>query len=436
VLDKGSWTLALAATLSLPTGEEDAFLGSGGVAFAPRLIAGVETPVLSVATNLGARLRKNSSLELSGQTVAVGNELFASLGAAAPLPGNVVDLVGDLYLALALDQQDEEEVPAEALAGIRVHLPGDIIANVGAGPGLTRGIGTPAFRVTGGLAYGGARAARGTAPKRPRRDPDADRDRVIGAADRCPEQSEDRDGFRDGDGCPDPDNDGDRITDAGDKCPDDPEDGDSFEDLDGCPDPDNDGDQLADAADACPNEPEDRDGVKDDDGCVDADNDADGLADAQDRCPNEPETFNGATDDDGCPDKGSGPVQITGRAVTAPPVFFATKNDLILKKSFANLLLVAKILRDNAWIKKIRVEGHTDGQGDDAVNLELSQRRATSVMQFLVDNGVEQSRIAAEGFGETQPLATNRTAGGRARNRRVEFIIVDPAGAETPPTVN
>jgi outer membrane protein OmpA-like peptidoglycan-associated protein len=57
-------------------------------------------------------------------------------------------------------------------------------------------------------------------------------------------------------------------------------------------------------------------------------------------------------------------------------------------------------------------------------------------MRFLAENGVEPDRLVSEGFGENQPIATNRTAAGRARNRRVEFIIVDPAGTENAAPVN
>src|SRR5262249_30143625 len=104
-------------------------------------------------------------------------------------------------------------------------------------------------------------------PAPPVVDNDPAKDGIVGAADKCANEPEDKDGFKAEDGCPDPDNDGDGIPDAADKCPNEPEDKDGFQDEDGCPDPDNDGDGIPDAVDKCPNEPEDKDGFQDDDGC-------------------------------------------------------------------------------------------------------------------------------------------------------------------------
>ena len=88
---------------------------------------------------------------------------------------------------------------------------------------------------------------------------------------------------------------------------------------------------------------------------------------------------------------------------------------------------MADLLAKNKWVKKVRVEGHTDAQGDDAYNLDLSQRRAARVMRYLEESGISSDRMTSEGFGETKPIATNRTNNGRGKNRRVEFIIIDPA---------
>jgi outer membrane protein OmpA-like peptidoglycan-associated protein len=71
----------------------------------------------------------------------------------------------------------------------------------------------------------------------------------------------------------------------------------------------------------------------------------------------------------------------------------------------------------------IRVEGHTDSEGDDDYNMTLSQRRADSVRRFIAGEGIDESRLEAVGRGETRPLASNATPQGRRRNRRVEFHI-------------
>jgi OOP family OmpA-OmpF porin len=71
----------------------------------------------------------------------------------------------------------------------------------------------------------------------------------------------------------------------------------------------------------------------------------------------------------------------------------------------------------------LEINGHTDNVGDDAKNLDLSQRRANSVKKYMTDKGVEASRMTSQGFGETMPVADNGTATGRTQNRRVEFKV-------------
>ena len=106
-------------------------------------------------------------------------------------------------------------------------------------------------------------------------------------------------------------------------------------------------------------------------------------------------------------------------------VFFESGSDVILNKSFSLLEEVSFILSDHPELTKIRIEGHTDNRGNDDMNMELSQRRANSVKQYLEKQGIEADRLEAVGFGETQPVATNDTAGGRAENRRVIFQVVE-----------
>ena len=80
----------------------------------------------------------------------------------------------------------------------------------------------------------------------------------------------------------------------------------------------------------------------------------------------------------------------------------------------------------------MRIEGQTDNRGNDAFNMRLSKRRAASVMRFLVDNGVNPTRLTSEGYGETRPIASNPKRSGRGLNRRVEFVIIDPAKSQNP----
>ncbi len=301
-------------------------------------------------------------------------------------------------------------------------------------------------------------------------DPDNDGDGLPDSADHCPDQAEDNDGFQDADGCPDVDNDNDTvldkddkcpneagdpafagcpapdrdkdgITDADDACPDDAgpaathgcpdKDGDTVADKDDrCPDvaglvelhgcPDKDGDKIADNDDRCPDKP----GPADFKGCPDTDKD--GIPDPDDKCPNEPETINGVDDTDGCPDKGKTLVIVTKEKIELKQtVYFDTGKDTIKRQSFNLLDQVASVMKAHTEIKKVMVEGHTDSQGPDDFNMDLSKRRAASVERYLVDHGIAPARLTSQGYGETQPIADNKTRAGREKNRRVELKILE-----------
>jgi outer membrane protein OmpA-like peptidoglycan-associated protein len=257
-------------------------------------------------------------------------------------------------------------------------------------------------------------------------DNDPDKDGIVGEADKCPNEAEDKDGFQDEDGCPDPDNDGDGVLDAADKCPNEPEDKDGFQDEDGCPDPDNDGDGILDVDDLCPNDPEDKDGFEDQDGCPDLDNDKDRIPDKDDKCPNEPETYNGFEDQDGCPDRGR--VVVTETSIDILDVIYFEYNSATIKSvSYPILDAVAATMQGNPSIQLIEIQGHTDERGDDAYNLDLSDRRAKSVMQYFTDKGVDSKRLTAQGYGETQPLDRRHNEPAWAKNRRVAFLIIKRA---------
>ena len=425
ILTRGPFTLGVAAALSFPTGSNSNLLGDENVTFTPQAIASLQIKRIALAFNLGYRVRKDESFDAPGgkQRVVLDDTVPMSLGGNVRV-WNKLYAVGDLFWSFSTGELDQEEVPVELLLGGRYLLPHGLIANLGFGAGLTQGVGAPAFRVLWGVAY--QLALPKPKPPEPKVDPDPDRDGILNPDDACPNDPEDKDGFEDQDGCPEADNDKDGILDAADKCPNDPEDRDNFEDEDGCPEADNDKDGILDAADRCPLEPEDKDGFEDEDGCPDTDNDKDGIVDKDDQCPLEPEVFNGFNDEDGCPDQSKGPVQIVRNKITVPPVFFATGKDRVLQRSLKTLKLVAETLQQNTWVKRVRIEGHTDDRGKDDFNLDLSQRRANSVMKHLVSFDIEAGRLEAKGFGETQPVASNKTTHGRAKNRRVEFVIVDP----------
>jgi len=104
-------------------------------------------------------------------------------------------------------------------------------------------------------------------------------------------------------------------------------------------------------------------------------------------------------------------------------LLFKFDSDEILPEQKKNLDKIAEFLEKNV-ARKVSVEGHADGTGEDDYNLDLSQRRAKAVRKALADRSVSESRIEAVGFGETKPVASNDTSEGRRKNRRVEVIIL------------
>ncbi|MFT5679849.1 MAG: outer membrane protein OmpA-like peptidoglycan-associated protein [Myxococcota bacterium] len=257
---------------------------------------------------------------------------------------------------------------------------------------------------------------------------DRDGDGILDGVDECPDAAEVFNGFNDDDGCPEGDRDRDGIWDSEDQCPDEAEDLDNFMDSDGCPDRDNDNDGIPDVSDKCPDVPEDMDGDEDFDGCPDAakDSDGDGIGDDVDKCVYDPETVNEYLDEDGCPDTPPQNVRITQDKIEIDDkILFASGKSRILPVSYGILDSVAQVMRDYPNIR-VKIEGHTDSDGSESNNLRLSENRSEAVREYLTSRGgVDASRMTFEGFGETLPIDTNRTATGKANNRRVEFRITE-----------
>ncbi len=215
-------------------------------------------------------------------------------------------------------------------------------------------------------------------------------------------------------GCPAPaadgDRDGDGFLDSQDSCPDQP-----GVAPDGCPEPDSDGDGFLDSKDRCPAVA----GV-DPDGCPPPDKDGDGILDRDDKCVDIPETKNNYQDADGCPDEiHKDIVKFTG---VIQGIYFDVDKDTIKAKSRPTLDAAVKVLKDFPDVK-VEVSGHTDSDGDRQHNVDLSQRRADSVKQYLVDKGIDTGRITTRGAGPDQPIADNKTKDGKAKNRRIEFKL-------------
>lgn len=218
----------------------------------------------------------------------------------------------------------------------------------------------------------------------------------------------------------DEDSDGDGLLDSVDSCIIEPEDRDQYQDNDGCPELDNDLDNVLDASDQCVNDPEDPDGFEDENGCPDDDNDGDEIADVQDRCPNEA----GVPAEEGCPLRLTAVVIRDDRIEITQQIHFEFDRAVIRSESFFILDEVVLALQNFPTIT-LEVQGHTDARGADAYNYWLSHDRARAVRQYLIDHGIDVGRLAFRGFGETCPIEDNRTAAGRAANRRVVFLRSD-----------
>jgi OmpA-OmpF porin, OOP family len=233
---------------------------------------------------------------------------------------------------------------------------------------------------------------------------DTDKDGIIDSLDKCPTVP----GLAKYQGCPVPDTDKDGINDEEDKCP-------TVFGLaryQGCPIPDTDKDGINDEEDKCPTVP----GLARYQGCPLVDTDNDGVPDEEDKCPTVP----GPKENNGCPV--IKPDVIKRVDYAANNIYFATGKYVLLAKSFKGLNEVAQILKDNPQLK-MSIDGYTDNVGGDAFNQKLSENRAGAVKKYLVKQGVDESRLTVTGHGKNDPVAENKTAAGRQKNRRVEMKL-------------
>lgn len=234
--------------------------------------------------------------------------------------------------------------------------------------------------------------------------PDSDGDGIKDSEDECPNTF----GLAEYNGCPDSDGDG--VADKDDECPQVA----GLAAMNGCPD--SDGDTVPDNKDNCPNEA----GSPSNNGCPFKDADKDGVLDKDDKCPE----VAGPATNNGCPIEKVVTAEVQKQLNEyAKTILFDTNKASIKSQSEPVLGDIINILKEYPKAN-FKVEGHTDSVGSSAYNQKLSESRAASVKAYLIGRGISQDRLSSQGYGESKPIASNATKGGRKLNRRVEINLI------------
>ena len=230
---------------------------------------------------------------------------------------------------------------------------------------------------------------------------DTDKDGIPDKDDACPDVA----GPKEFNGCPDTDGDG--IPDKDDACPDVA----GLKEFNGCPDTDGDG--VPDKDDKCP----DVAGPAENGGCPWPDTDDDGVLDKDDQCVNEA----GPASNNGCPEPNDDDQKRLNQY--AKTILFDTGKATIKFQSAEVLNQIINVLKKFPK-SRFRIEGYTDSTGNKQRNITLSQNRADAVKIYLIQGGIDQSRLESKGYGPENPIASNKTRKGRELNRRVEINLI------------
>lgn len=392
---RDAFSLAAGVRAFAPTGDRNAYTGDEALRLGGHVLGAGEVERWVYAARVGVNYR---GLNESFADSPLGTDMSFALSAGRRFFDDALVIGPELFGSTVLVDGGffaREATPLDLILGGH-YTGGPWRLGAGAGPGLTRGIGSPAFRGMLSVEYIPEIRERVALPQ---------------AAPQAP--------------CPEPlDRDNDGITDEEDACPDqaglphrDPAEH-------GCaPPPDSDGDGIFDNEDACPSQS----GVVNADpaqhGCpAPVDSDGDGIFDDKDACPTEAGSPNTTPSQHGCPQ-----VKVSGsRIELLQRVEFSTGSADILQESHQILRDVARAIKTLPDTTRVRVEGHTDNRGGAALNKTLSQKRAESVVTWLTDEGgIAAQRLSAVGMGDQQPIVANDTDDNRQTNRRVEFHITD-----------
>ncbi len=408
--DNTPFQLGLGAYLFAPTGSSDTFTGEGALRLEPHLAVGGRLPRFVWSASMGAMLRGSdnpstltygagAAVLLFDERLQVGPEVFAS----TPLQEGFLTLSADKTISRG------RATNAEVLLDVRARLFGGLWIGAAAGPGLSSAIGTPVFR--GLVSIGWSPLAPRGAQQEDKPSLDTDEDGVVDTKDTCPHAF------------------GPASADTK---------------RNGCPAQDRDEDGIADLDDACPEvRGEESDPTRR--GCP-ADQDSDGVPDALDICPNE----KGSALENGCPAKAEAPttavaapatqatqttaasfkrIRVTAEEITLleQVKFRIAKSDPAPIDPASEPLLteVRDALAQHPELVKLEVQAHTDSDGNAKFNETLSTDRAESVKKWLVDHGVASDRLVAKGYGSSKPLADNKTLAGRAKNRRMQIVVLE-----------
>ncbi|MDG1481232.1 MAG: OmpA family protein [Myxococcota bacterium] len=455
--------LGVGGRLTLPTATVAAPLGTAGLGGELQAIASQRIGAAVVAANLGTRFLPSTPLE----NVQWDDQFFYRFGGGHALSegsGISLDLAGQISYAEGLSNPAAS--PAEFLLGGWYRLPADLLLRAGAGAGLNSGVGAPDARVVFSIAY------------EPEKIFDRDLDGILDLDDSCPDSPEDFDRYADDDGCPDPATtvyfivedssgvmvDGVKTTVQTEHGP--VEHGSTFElhihpgdytiaatadryslleTVISVPEADRhevrltleplfgslrlrvldtEGKKLS----ARVNVGADRTEIVDGAGELDVGTGAGTLVVRADGYKTQKLDVNIVAGQD----TELSVVLEVARAVISlekieilEKVFFDTNKISIKPESFSLLDEIAVLLIENPAITLIRVDGHTDARGAASANRRLSQGRANSVQQYLIDKGVAADRLTSAGYGEDVPIETGNNEAAWEQNRRVEFVIVE-----------
>jgi OOP family OmpA-OmpF porin len=383
-------SVALALSVWAPTSNAGPYSGAPGFRAAPALIVGAELPSLVWSASLARRFQESSADSLQR------SEIAASAAAAARL--GPLQIGPELWITQAVDRLGlaarTRDFGGELLLTGRYRT-GSLLFSLGAGPGMGHAPGVPTYRVVVGVSFAPELLFREPPPELL---PEPFQPPTGVSADTMPGTGDPGAGTSGGGTGPRPeeppsvtpaqaDQDGDGVPDEQDRCP-----------------------GVAGVASLDPAK----------NGCL-TDQDGDGIPDKEDACPKEKGEASQDPTENGCPKA----VRVQGeQIVILQQVTFKTASDVIDPGSFGLLQQVMEVIQQHPEIARVAIDGHTDDQGNVQANLDLSRRRAASVLRWMSERGIDARRLEARGFGPKRPIADNKTEAGRAKNRRVEFQIL------------